>query len=123
MVSMALSFTPLSIDGAGEYRRLYSHCSRKSSYYSFGSLWAWRNIFGLSWAFEEGLCWIRTEKGQAAMGATFRGPIVPGYKNPDAKIDLTNVKMIDYNFTWAGENRARLLERYENDVRHKADAK
>ena len=48
---------------------------------------------------------------------------MPGYKNPDAKIDLTNVKMIDYNFTWAGENRARLLERYENDVRHKADAK
>lgn len=63
MVSMALSFTPLSIDGAGEYRRLYSLCSRKSSYYSFGSLWAWRNIFGLSWAFDEGLCWIRTEKG------------------------------------------------------------
>lgn len=69
------------------------------------------------------LDWILTEKGQAAMGATFRGPIVPGYKNPDAKIDLSKVKMIDYNFTWAGENRARLLERYENDVRHKADAK
>lgn len=69
------------------------------------------------------LDWILTERGQAAMGATFRGPIVPGYKNPDARIDLSNVKMIDYNFTWAGENRARLLERYENDVRRKADAK
>jgi ABC-type glycerol-3-phosphate transport system substrate-binding protein len=51
------------------------------------------------------LDWILTEKGQAAMGATFRGPIVPGYKNPEAKIDLSNVKMIDYNFTWAGENQ------------------
>lgn len=69
------------------------------------------------------LDWVLTEKGQAAIGATFRGPIVPGYKNPEAKIDLSNVKMIDYNFSWAGENRARLLERYENDVRHKADAK
>ncbi|MCJ8024863.1 ABC transporter substrate-binding protein [Shinella yambaruensis] len=69
------------------------------------------------------LDWVLTEKGQAAIGATFRGPIVPGYKNPDARIDLSNVKMIDYDFTWAGENRARLLERYENDVRHKADAK
>ena len=61
---MALSFTPLSIDRAEEYLRLYSLCSRRSSCYSFGSLWAWRNIFGLSWAFEEGLCWIRTEKGR-----------------------------------------------------------
>ena len=69
------------------------------------------------------LDWVLTDKGQAAMGATFRGPIVPGYKNPDAKIDLSSVKMIDYDFTWAGQNRARLLERYENDVRHKADAK
>lgn len=69
------------------------------------------------------LDWVLTDKGQAAIGATFRGPIVPGYKNPDAKIDLSNVKMIDYDFTWAGENRARLLERYENDVRRKADAK
>lgn len=69
------------------------------------------------------LDWVLTEKGQAAMGATFRGPIVPGYKNPNAKIDLTNVKMIDYNFGWAGENRARLLERYESEVRQKSDAK
>ncbi len=69
------------------------------------------------------LDWILTEKGQAAMGATFRGPIVPGYKNPDAKLDLSNVRLIDYDFGWAGENRARLLEKYENEVRHKADAK
>ena len=48
---------------------------------------------------------------------------MPGYKNPEAKIDLSNVKMIDYDFTWAGENRARLLQRYESDVRHKSDAK
>ena len=80
MVSMALSFTPLSIDGAGEYRRLYSLCSRKSSYYSFGSLWAWRNIYGLSWAFEEGLCWIRTEKG------VLWGPVGPWDEIPWAEL-------------------------------------
>ncbi|WP_333815571.1 ABC transporter substrate-binding protein [Tabrizicola sp.] len=68
------------------------------------------------------LDWVLTEKGQAAMGATFRGPMIAGYKNPEAQIDLTNVKLIDYDFAWAGENRARLLERYENEVRHKADA-
>jgi iron(III) transport system substrate-binding protein len=68
------------------------------------------------------LDWILTENGQAAMGATFRGPIVPGYQNPDARLDLSNVRLIDYDFGWAGENRARLLEKYENEVRHRADA-
>jgi iron(III) transport system substrate-binding protein len=67
--------------------------------------------------------WILTEKGQAAMGATFRGPVVAGYKNPKAKIALDGVKLIDYNFAWAGDNRARLLDRYEQDIRHKSDAK
>jgi iron(III) transport system substrate-binding protein len=69
------------------------------------------------------LDWILTEHGQAAIGATFRGPIVPGYKNPNARLDLSNVKLIDYNFGWAGENRARLLAKYENEVRHQSDAK
>ncbi|MFT3999618.1 MAG: ABC transporter substrate-binding protein [Rhizobium sp.] len=69
------------------------------------------------------LDWVLTEKGQAAIGATFRGPIIPGYKNPKARIDLSKVKMIDYNFAWAGENRARLLQRYETEVRQKSDAK
>lgn len=69
------------------------------------------------------LDWILTDKGQAAIGATFRGPIVAGCVNPEAKIDLSNVKLIDYDFAWAGANRARLLDKYEAEVRHKADAK
>ena len=68
------------------------------------------------------LDWVLTENGQATMGATFRGPIIPGYRNPEARIDLTDVKLVDYDFAWAGQNRARLLERYENDVRHGTDA-
>ena len=60
---MHLAFEPLSLEKAGEYRRLYALCPRRSSYYSFGSLWAWRKIFGFSWAFAEGLCWIRTDDG------------------------------------------------------------
>jgi len=63
MVSMALAFEPLSIEKADEYLGLYSQCSRQSAYYSFGSLWAWRTVFGFSWAFSDGLCWIRTGSG------------------------------------------------------------
>jgi len=69
------------------------------------------------------LDWILTENGQRAMGKTFRSPIVTQYGMPDAQIDVSNVKLIDYDFAWAGENRARLLERYEREVRRGADAK
>lgn len=63
MVFMDLLFEPLSLEKADRYRELYEACPRRSSYYSFGSLWAWRNIFGFSWAFREGMCWIRTDSG------------------------------------------------------------
>jgi len=69
------------------------------------------------------LDWILTEKGQQAMVATFRGSIIPGYKNPKAHIDVSTVKLIDYDPQWAGTNRARLLERFESEVRHATDAK
>ena len=61
---MTLSFSSLSLDRADEYRRLYEVCPRKSSYYSFGSLWAWRSIRDFQWAFADGLCWIRTSDGE-----------------------------------------------------------
>ncbi len=61
---MTLSFSSLSLDRADEYRRLYELCPRKSSYYSFGSLWAWRSIRDFQWAFTDGLCWIRTSDGE-----------------------------------------------------------
>ena len=60
---MDLLFEPLSLEKADHYRELYEACPRRSAYYSFGSLWAWRNIFGFSWAFREGMCWIRTDSG------------------------------------------------------------
>ncbi|MDI9370541.1 MAG: phosphatidylglycerol lysyltransferase domain-containing protein [Synergistota bacterium] len=60
---MPFDFTPVSRDRAAEYGRLYSLSPRKSSWYSPGSLWGWRNIHGLEWAFEDGLCWIRARDG------------------------------------------------------------
>jgi len=69
------------------------------------------------------LDWILTDRGQTAIGATFRPPVISGEKSPEQRIDPDDIKVIDYDFVWAGENRARLLERYEREVRRGADAK
>jgi hypothetical protein len=60
IVMTNLQFEPLSLEKADDYLELYRSCPRQSSYYSFGSLWAWRKVFGLSWAFARGMCWIRS---------------------------------------------------------------
>lgn len=66
---MPFNFSPVSLERAEEYARLFSLSLRKSSWYSPGSLWAWRNVYGLEWAFEDGLCWIR------ARGGVFWAPV------------------------------------------------
>jgi len=67
--------------------------------------------------------WLLSDKGQQAVAVTMRVPLLTQYTNPQARINLNDVKMIDYDFTWAGENRARLLERYEREVRQGSEAK
>lgn len=64
------------------------------------------------------LDWVLSDQGQQAMGATYRGSVVPGFDNPLLQIELGAVKLIDYDSRWAGENRSRLLARYESDVRN-----
>lgn len=63
------------------------------------------------------LDWVLTESGQAALGATHRESVIPGFENPGLQIKMSEVKLIDYDVKWAGENRGRLLERYEAEVR------
>jgi iron(III) transport system substrate-binding protein len=69
------------------------------------------------------LDWILSDKGQQAISATYRGSALEAYDNPTFNIDLQAVKLIDYDSKWAGENRSRLLEHYENAVRNVSDAK
>lgn len=56
---MALQFSSLGLERRDEYRRLYDLCPRKSTAYSFGTLWSWRQVHDFQWAFADGLCWIR----------------------------------------------------------------
>ncbi|WP_432283952.1 ABC transporter substrate-binding protein [Aminobacter sp. BA135] len=69
------------------------------------------------------LDWVLTDAGQKALGATHRESVIPGFKNPDLQIKTSDIKLIDYDSKWAGENRGRLLERYEADVRAASAAK
>ncbi len=56
---MALAFHPISLERQPEYSALFSICPTKPSDYSFLNLWAWAEEYGLEWAWEEGLVWIR----------------------------------------------------------------
>jgi len=67
--------------------------------------------------------WLLSDKGQQVVAVTMRVPLLTQYTNPQARMNLDEVKMIDYDFAWAGENRARLLERYEREVRQGSEAK
>jgi len=66
---MHLSFQPLSLDDQTRYNRLLDACPQKASDYSFVNLWAWRNIYGLEWAWDENLVWIRQNSPEPAYWA------------------------------------------------------
>jgi len=52
-------FEPISIYRQEEYRAILSTSNITASDYSFINLWAWAQEYGLSWAWERGLVWIR----------------------------------------------------------------
>jgi len=67
--------------------------------------------------------WLLSERGQETAAATLRSPVVLNAGGSSSSIDMSQIKFIDYDFAWAGENRARLLERYEREVRQGSAAK
>jgi len=56
---MHLRFQPLSLERQAEYKRLLKSCSQIASDYSFVNIWAWRDIYGLEWAWAEDAVWLR----------------------------------------------------------------
>ncbi len=56
---MNLNFEPISLDRQKEYLALLAECPQVASDYSFLNLWAWAEDYGLRWAWEEGLVWIK----------------------------------------------------------------
>jgi hypothetical protein len=56
---MDSAFHPVSLKEQDEYKTFLARTPRITSDYSFGNLWAWREIYGLEWAQEGELVWIR----------------------------------------------------------------
>jgi hypothetical protein len=56
---MNLNFEPISLDRQKEYLALLAKCPQVASDYSFLNLWAWAEDYGLRWAWEEDLVWIK----------------------------------------------------------------
>ena len=56
---MDLRFEPISLGRQGDYLEIFSRCPQIASDYSFLNLWAWAEEYGLTWAWDGDLVWIR----------------------------------------------------------------
>jgi hypothetical protein len=56
---MTLKFEPIELERNKDYTRLLAQCPQVASDYSLLNLWAWAQDYGLQWAWEDNLVWIR----------------------------------------------------------------
>jgi hypothetical protein len=59
---MKLLFRPITIEKQNEYLDFFSRCPQKTSDYSFINLWGWAEEYGLCWAWENDLVWLKQTK-------------------------------------------------------------
>ncbi|MEX1329978.1 MAG: phosphatidylglycerol lysyltransferase domain-containing protein, partial [Desulfobacterales bacterium] len=60
--TIILMFEPISPERQSDYLELLNGCPQVASDYSFLNLWAWADEYGLCWAWEDNLVWIRQTK-------------------------------------------------------------
>jgi hypothetical protein len=66
---MRLSFEPVSLDKQKDYLERLARCPQVASDYSFLNLWAWAGEYGLLWAWDEKMVWIRQTRPREALWA------------------------------------------------------
>jgi hypothetical protein len=66
---MRLSFEPVSLDKQKDYLDRLARCPQVASDYSFLNLWAWAGEYGLLWAWDEKMVWIRQTRPREAFWA------------------------------------------------------
>lgn len=71
---MDLEFIPITLERKDEYLALLRATPQASSDYSFINLWAWADEHGLTWAWDNGLVWIRQSK---PIESTYWAPVGP----------------------------------------------
>ena len=62
---MTLQFEPIHLDRQDDYARHFSKCPQKASDYSFVNLWGWAEEYGLRWAWQDRLVWIKQTRPEA----------------------------------------------------------
>ena len=70
---MSLRFEPISLDRQKDYLALLEKSPQVASDYSFLNLWAWAEDYGLQWAWEADLVWIK----QTLPTAVYWAPVGP----------------------------------------------
>ena len=66
---MELEFEPISLEKQTAYLDKLAQCKQVSSDYSFSNLFGWGDEYGLSWAFNERLVWIKQQRPRPAYWA------------------------------------------------------
>ena len=67
--NMPLSFETISLDRQKDYLDLLARCPQVASDYSFLNIWAWAEDYGLRWAWDGKLAWIKQTRPQEALWA------------------------------------------------------
>jgi hypothetical protein len=62
-------FEPITIDRQKDYLNLFGKCAQKASDYSFVNLWGWADEYGLMWAWDENLVWIKQTRPETVYWA------------------------------------------------------
>jgi len=70
---MPLNFEPISLDRQKDYLERLARCPQVASDYSFLNLWAWAEEYGLLWAWDGPLVWLKQTRPREA----FWAPIGP----------------------------------------------
>jgi len=86
---MTLQFEPIQLERQGDYAKMLAQCPQVASDYSFLNLWAWAEDYGLQWAWDDKLIWIK----QTYPSNVFWAPVGPW-------------EIVDWK-TWFGKDGSR----------------
>ena len=57
-----VSFEPITLDRQHAYLSRLAACTEKTSDYSFSNIWGWAEEFGLVWAWDDPIIWLKQTK-------------------------------------------------------------
>jgi hypothetical protein len=64
-----MNFEPINMDRQKDYLEFFDKCAQKASDYSFVNIWGWADEYGLMWAWDENLVWIKQTKPETLFWA------------------------------------------------------